>query len=293
MKGFGTNEGILIKVLSKPDPLQMALLRNAYSTRIQRNLEHDVASETSSYFKETLVALVRGPLMQDVHNVHKAIKGAGTKESLLNDVLIGRSNADMRAIKQAYHETFNHNMEADVKGDLSMKTERLFGMILSANRAEESAPIIPQELERDISELHRATEGKVGTDQVTVCSILSSRSDGQIRAIAAQYSQRYHIALPDVIKKEFSDHMKDALLLMVDRALDRAMTDAVQLEESMHGMGTKDCLLLNRVVRCHWDRTHMDQVKKAYAYRNKKDLIARVHGETNGDFRKVLVAILE
>lgn len=66
MKGFGTDETVLIKILSKPDPLQMALLRNTYSTRIQRNLEHDVASETSGHFKEGLVALVRGPLMQDV-----------------------------------------------------------------------------------------------------------------------------------------------------------------------------------------------------------------------------------
>jgi annexin A7/11 len=66
MKGFATDEGVLIRVLSKPDPLQMALLRNTYSTRIQRNLEHDVASETSSHFKDGLVALVRGPLMQDV-----------------------------------------------------------------------------------------------------------------------------------------------------------------------------------------------------------------------------------
>jgi annexin A7/11 len=66
MKGFGTDETVLIKILSKPDPLQMALLRNTYSARIHRNLEHDVASETSGHFKEGLVALVRGPLMQDV-----------------------------------------------------------------------------------------------------------------------------------------------------------------------------------------------------------------------------------
>jgi annexin A7/11 len=70
MKGFGTNEAVLIKILSKQDPLQMALLRNTYSTRIQRNLEHDVASETSSHFKEGVVALVRGPLMQDVSPLH-------------------------------------------------------------------------------------------------------------------------------------------------------------------------------------------------------------------------------
>jgi annexin A7/11 len=66
MKGFGTDENVLIRILSKPDPLQMSQLRTTYSARIQRNLEHDVASEVSGPFKEGLVALVRGPLMQDV-----------------------------------------------------------------------------------------------------------------------------------------------------------------------------------------------------------------------------------
>jgi annexin A7/11 len=194
----------------------------------------------------------------------------------------------MRAIKHAYQATFGRSMEADVKDDLSMKTERLFAMVMQANRAEESMPIIPQALDHDCSELHRATEGKVGTDQITVCNILASRSDGQIRAIAHQYQQKYQIGLVDIIKKEFSGHMEDALLLMTNRALDRAMTDAVQLEETM-----KDMLLVERVVRCHWDKAHLDQVRKAYMHRYKKDLIARVKGETRGDFEKLLVACLE
>src|SRR5271155_4840733 len=144
MKGLGTNEAILIAVLSKPDPLHMALIRNTYSQRFNRSLENDITKETSSWFREGLLAILRGPLMQDVHNVHKAIKGLGTKESFLNDVLLGRSNADMRAIKQAYQQTYQHTLEADVKGDLSMKTERLFGMVMTATRAEEWAPVIPE-----------------------------------------------------------------------------------------------------------------------------------------------------
>jgi annexin A7/11 len=199
----------------------------------------------------------------------------------------------MRAIKHAYHSTFGRTMEADVKGDLSMKTKRLFGMVIDANRAEESAPVIPQELDRDCSELHRATEGKIGTDQITVCNILATRSDGQIRAIVQHYQQKYHIELVDVIKKEFSGHMEDALLLMTNRALDRAMADAVQLEETMKGIGTKDELLVNRAVRVHWDKAHLDQVRKAYMHRYKRDLIGRVKGETRGDFEKLLVACLE
>lgn len=199
----------------------------------------------------------------------------------------------MRAIKHAYQATFGRSMEADVKGDLSMKTERLFGMVIAANRTEESAPIIPQELDRDCTELHRATEGKVGTDQITVCNIIATRSDGQIRALAHRYQQKYHIALVDVIKKEFSGHMEDALLLMTNRALDRAMTDAVQLEDTMKGVGTKDELLVNRVVRVHWDKAHLDQVRKAYMHQYKRNLIARVKEETSGDFKKLLVECLE
>ena len=292
MKGFGTDEAALIRILSKPDPLQMALLRNTYTQRIGRNLEKDVHSETSSYFREGLLGLVRGPLMQDVHNIHNAIKGIGTREAALNDSLLGRSNADMRAIKQAYHETFHKSLEADVKGDLSMKTERLFDLVMQATRNEESAPIFPADLERDCNELHRATDGRIGTDEIQVCSILSQRSNGQIRAIAQMYQQRYHITLEKIIEKEFSGHMQDALLLMVGRATDPAMTEAELLEASMKGLGTKDNLLVNRVIRIHWDRAQMDQVKKAYAHRYKRELISRVKGEVRGDVEKLLVTVL-
>jgi len=205
---------------------------------------------------------------------------------------MGRSNADMRAIKQAYHQTFHHTLEADVKGDLTLKTERLFSMVMAATRAEESAPIIPQEIDRDVSELHRATDGRVGTDEVTVYSIITSRSDGQLRAIAHAFQQKYHIELSKVIEKSHSGHAEDALLLALNRATDRAMTDAVQLEDTMKGAGTKDDLLMNRVARVHWDRAHMDQVKRAYQFRFKKDLISRIKSETRSDQEKLLVACL-
>jgi len=57
-------------------------------------------------------------------------------------------------------------------------------------------------------------------------------------------------------------------------------------------MGTKDNLLVNKTVRVHWDRQHLDQVKKAYQHFFKKDLMSRVKGETSGDYRDALVACL-
>ncbi|TKX20689.1 annexin-like protein 2 [Elsinoe australis] len=292
MKGFGTDEKRLIAVMARLDPLQVNSVKAAFKQRHRRDLISDLTSETSGYFKDGLVAIARGPLAQDVFNLDKAISGLGTKENVLNDVLLGRSNADINAIKQAYQQTYRRSLESDVKGDLSMKTERLFTMVLSARRNEESTPVIPQQTDQDVQELYRATEGKSGTDQITVCSIISSKSDGQLRAIAHAYKAKYHRSLEEVLKKEFSGHMEDALLFMLNSAVDKAKHDADLLEDTMKGMGTKDDLLVNRLVRIHWDRQRMSQAKAAYKHFYKQDLVRRIEGETRGDYERLMVALV-
>jgi len=294
MKGFGTKEGQLIQILAGvPDPVIMAAIRRTFNQRFSRDLLKDIHSETSDYFREALEAVVRGPLAQDIYNLNDAIHGAGTKENVLDDVLLGRSNADIHAIKAEYQRIYKRSLEADVRGDLSIKTERLFMMVLACQRQEESAPVIPQELERDVSELHRATEGtKMGTDQIAVCHIFSSRSDGQLRAISQEFQRRYQRPLDKVLSKEFSGHMHDALLRMLHVAEDRAMADALSLERTMAGAGTKDRLLLNRVVRLHWNREQLQQVKGAYKHHYKRDLHGRIRGETSGHYREILLALV-
>ncbi|KAF2155117.1 Annexin [Myriangium duriaei CBS 260.36] len=294
MKGFGTDEKGLIAVMSRLDPLQVEGVKQAFAHRHRRDLIKDIHSETSGYFRDGLIAIARGPLAQDVHNLNDAISGIGTKETVLNDVLLGRSNADMNAIKAAYHRTYKRSLESDVQGDLSMKTERLFNMVLAARRNEDSTPIIPQQVDADVQEVYRATEGqKVGCDQIAVCSILTSKSDGQLRAINQAYQQKYHRSLEEVLKKNFSGHMEDALLFILNNAVDRAKHDASLLEASMAGMGTKDNLLVNRVVRISRDRGRMQQAKAAYRHFYKKELRNRIEGETSGHYERLMVALVD
>jgi annexin A7/11 len=290
MKGFGTNETQLIRVMASLGPLEIHAVKEAYKARHKRDLMKDVHSETSGYFREGLEAMIRGPLEQDCHSIHEAIKGVGTKESALDDVLLARSNADINAIKAHYHHMYRKSLESDVKGDLSMKTERMYAMVMSARRNEESAPVIPPQIDADVREIYGATEGKTGTDQMTVCSILTSRSNGQIRAISQAYKAKYHRALEDVIRKEFSGHMQSALLFMVGAATDPAKHDADLLEDSMKGLGTKDVALVRRVVMIHWDKQRLHQCKAAYKHFYKTDLARRIESETSGDYKKLMVA---
>ncbi|KAH8912140.1 Annexin [Coniochaeta sp. PMI_546] len=292
MKGFGTDEKALIRILATKDPLQIATIRDAYQRIHRRNLEADIKSETRGWFEEGLCALVRGPLMQDVHLLCSAMDGPGTKEKVLNDVLLGRSNADLNAIKKAYSHATRQRLEDAVRGDLSMKTERHFMIVLQAQRAEDSAPVVKADIDRDVSDLYNATEGKVGTDEIRVCSILSTRNDNQIRAIAHEYRLKYARSLEDVIKREFSGHMEDALLYQLRHGLDKYMHQAQLLEDAMSGVGTKDHLLVSRVVRSHWDRQNMDNVKGAYQQRYHKSLASRIKGETSGDYERLMLACI-
>ena len=280
MKGLGTDEAALIRVLAHLSPLEVPALKQAFQQRHGRSLEHDVEKEVSGHFEMCLLSILRGPLQNDVWCLHKAIHGAGTKENLLDEILIGRSNADMKAIKQAYHDTYHRPLEHDVRNDLSAKTQRMYEMILSATRQEESAPVLPQSVDADVTELYRATEAKVGTEQLTVCAILTNRSDGQIRAIAQAYEQKYRRPLEKVLVSEFAGHMEQALVQMVRCGADRTMRDAIALEDCMAGAGTRDDLLVTRVVKIHWNPYHVQQVKAAYRQRYGHDLLHRIRGET-------------
>ena len=52
-------------------------------------------------------------------------------------------------------------------------------------------------------------------------------------------------------------------------------------------------ILINRLVRAHWNPSRLEAIKTAYKQRYGKTLEARVKGETSGDYQKLLVAIIK
>lgn len=85
-------------------------------------------------------------------------------------------------------------------------------------------------------------------------------------------------------------HMEDALLFQLRHALDKYMHGAMLLEDAMAGSGTKDHLLIARVIRFHWDRATMANINGAFRQRYHRDLSERIRGETSGDYERLLLA---
>ncbi|KAF5367590.1 hypothetical protein D9757_010641 [Collybiopsis confluens] len=300
MKGLGTKESALIQVLTPLSAMHLAVLGATYRASTGKDLLADINSEGGGRLKDVLAALVRGPIGYDVKLLQEALDGAGTDELLLTELIADRSPNDLYYLTQAYRTKYGRGLEEKVRSDLSGKTERIYTMILSSNRPPDGTPVDRALLEADVKALYKAGQGKIGTDEVAFCNIIVNRTTPHLTALWEAYQRQHGKTLSRVIKSEFSGHMKNTLLYIVTAANPKRINegpgvwrDVKLLEATMKGMGTKDDLLLRRLVRLHWDQNHFAAVKRAYERKYKKSLEARVAGETSGDLKKVCVGIVK
>lgn len=121
MKGIGTNEDKIIDILGVRKTTQRQAIRSAYDQMYARDLIKDLKSETSGQFQSTLMALMMSPAEYDAQSLYRAIKGLGTADSVLIEILCTRSNSEIKAIKDAYYKEYNKELEADLKDDTSGK----------------------------------------------------------------------------------------------------------------------------------------------------------------------------
>ncbi|KAL2818042.1 hypothetical protein BJX63DRAFT_384361 [Aspergillus granulosus] len=294
MKGWGTDEAALINVLAKPDPLQMALIRHTYMERIGRNLEKDLKSELSGDLELILVSLAAGPLGQDIAYLREALSGIGTDEVAIDDVLIGRSNADLRAIKYGYVSKYSKALVDDIKSDLSGKTEKFFVMLLNAVRPERGTYFDQAAVDKDVHELHVATTAKTGTDEIGVAAVFLGASDAKLQAIAQAFEAKYHISLEKTIKDEFSGHLEKSLLALLARSKDPLKFDVETLLTIVPVGGAPPDMkrLIYWVVRLHWNPPYLKQVKDALVQRTGSDFGRRIKASVPpGDLQNAIMKV--
>lgn len=239
-QGFGTDESTLIQVLTSLGPIELAAVGRTFEAQTGKALVKVLEKETGSWLLYALRALALGPLAFDAWLIHRACDGAGTHEecvllshflasppcfglpadalstsllaahrrSLLNEVLLGRTNNDIYLLKAAYKALYSRDLAAVVEGELSFKTKRLFSMALMGARDE--APFVDhQAVQADVRALQAAANG-MGTDEIAICAVLVQRSPMHIAAVAQAFPQQHRRPLSQMIQSEFSGHMEGA-----------------------------------------------------------------------------------
>lgn len=105
MKGFGTDEAVLIEILCKRTSQQREQIALSYKSSYGKDLQRNIESETSGEFRDVLVALVKRPIVYEAECLRDSIAGLGTNESTLIDIVCTKSNTEMMALKNTYKQS--------------------------------------------------------------------------------------------------------------------------------------------------------------------------------------------
>ncbi|MGV7423189.1 annexin, partial [Mycobacterium kansasii] len=84
-----------------------------FKTLFGRDLVNDMKSELTGKFEKLIVALMKPSRLYDAYELKHALKGAGTDEKVLTEIIASRTPEELRAIKQAYEEEYGSNLEDD------------------------------------------------------------------------------------------------------------------------------------------------------------------------------------
>ncbi|XP_038602609.1 annexin A4 [Tachyglossus aculeatus] len=288
MKGLGTDEDAIIAVLAHRSIAQRQEIKIAYKSTIGRDLVEDLKSELGGNFEKVIVGLMTPQILYDVLELRRAMKGAGTDEGCLIEILASRTNDEIRRIGENYQLQFGRTLEEDICSDTSSMFQRVLVSLSTGNR-DEGSYLNDALVRQDAQDLYEAGEKKWGTDEVKFLSILCVRNRNHLLHVFDEYRRISKKDIEQSIKSEMAGDFEDALLAIVRCMRNKSAYFAERLYKSMKGLGTDDDTLI-RVMVSRAEIDMMDiraEFKRIYG----KSLYSFIKGDTSGDYKKVLLEL--
>ena len=279
----------LINIVAHRSNEQRQHISQEYFRQFKKSLFDDLKSELSGNFEDAVIALFYTPEDYDCYQLRKAMKGLGTNEDTLIEILATRSNERINRIKQRYNEMYNRNLVADVESDTSGFFREILKKLLEANRPNNPYPD-EQECSRNAKELYDAGVQKKGKEQLTYLYILTQKSREELATISKIYYKWYSKTLFQEIESLFSGDARRVLKAIVYALLSPSEYFAYRIHKAIKGLGTNDTILIRVLVSR--DEIDINRIKRYYKQLYQKELYEAVKEDVSGDYGKILLALI-
>uniref|UniRef100_A0A8C8H4Z9 Annexin n=1 Tax=Oncorhynchus tshawytscha TaxID=74940 RepID=A0A8C8H4Z9_ONCTS len=247
MKGAGTDEAAVIEVLARRSIAQRQRIKEAYKQTVGKDLTDDLQGELTGNFENVVLGLLMTAPVYDAYELRNAMKGAGTEEAALIDILASRTNAEIRAITAVYIKDYEKNLEEDIDGDTSGMFQRVLVSLLTAGR-DESNTVDEAQAVKDAKDIYEAGEARWGTDEVKFLTVLCVRNRNHLLQVFKEYQKISGRDIEDSIKREMSGSLENVFLAIVKCLKNKPAFFAERLYKSMKGLGTTDSVLIRIMV---------------------------------------------
>jgi hypothetical protein len=290
MKGFGTDEAALIKICANRTNSQRQQIKAAYKASFGRDLIADLKSELHGKFEDAMIALFTEPIEYDADELRKGMKGLGTNEDTLIEIISSRSPPVLAAVKAKYKEKYNRDLENDVRKETSGTLQKLLISLLQCRRSTNTAPDQAR-CAAIAQEIQQAGEAKLGTDESVFNKYFCSLSPHELACVAQNYHKLTGHTILQAIDKEFHGDSKKALRTIVYATLSPSEYFATRVNDAIKGWGTKDHLLIRILISR--DEIDMPQIKQYYKQLYGKDMVQAVKSDISGDYQKLMIELCD
>lgn len=290
-KGFGTDEKRINDILGSSSPDMRFQIMQHYNHLYKTSLKKRMKQETSGDYGR-LLQMISVPLPEfEASLLRKATKGMGTDEKAIYRVVMGRSPEDLQVLKQSYFKKMDKDLGVVLNSETSGDFKKiLLAFIQASQQRFDPETHTPALAEQDAEDLYAAGEGRFGTDEKKFIDIVINRPVEHVRRVNDIYVSKHDHNIVKACKKEFSGDAEKALVFHANMIIRPLETLAELFESTMKGLGTDETGLSTCLVRY---QQLLPQIKEAYEKKYGKSLHKRIHGETSGDYRDLLLKILE
>ncbi|XP_076205907.1 annexin A6 isoform X3 [Aptenodytes patagonicus] len=318
MKGLGTRDNTLIRIMVSRSEIDMLDIREVFRTKYEKSLYNTIKEDTSGEYKKALLKLcggddegdsggdiltepqLRGTVQPtggfnndgDAQVLRKAMKGLGTDEGAIIEVVTQRSNAQRQQILKAYKAHYGRDLMADLKSELSGSLAKLIlGLMLTP-------------AQYDAKQLRKAVEG-AGTDESILIEIMATRNNQEIAAINEAYQEAYHTRLEDDLSSDTSGHLKRILVSLAlgnrdegPENLTQAHEDAKVVAETLKladvsSNDSSDSLETRFLsILCTRSYPHLRRVFQEFIKMTNHDVEHAIRKRMSGDVRDAFLAIV-
>ncbi|XP_023766615.1 annexin Gh1 [Lactuca sativa] len=286
--GWGTNEALIIEILAHRNGAQRKKIQETYFETYGEHLLKDLDSELSSDFQRVVLLWTLDPAQRDAYLANEATKKLTASNWVLMEIACTRSSHHLLAVRNAYHAKYKKSIEEDVAHHTSGDFRKLLVPLVSAFRYEgDEVNMTLAKSEAKI--VHQKICDKAYTDDELI-RILTTRSKAQLNATCNQYNNQFGNAITKDLKADPEDEYLKFL-----RSTIKCLTVPEKYYEkvlrlAINKLGT-DELALTRVVVTRAE-VDLQRIAEEYQRRNSVPLDRAIAGDTSGDYKKMLLALM-
>ncbi|XP_077702704.1 annexin A10 isoform X2 [Canis aureus] len=269
LQGFGCDKDMLVAVLTQRSTAQRLTIAEAYQSVLGRDLIGDLREKLSDHFKDVMVGLMYPPSSYDAHELWHAMKGAGTEENCLIDILASRTNGEIFQMREAYYLQYGSNLQEDIYSETSGHFRDTLMNLVQV--------------------LWEACQQKTGEHKTMLQMILCNKSYQQLWLVFQEFQNISGQDIVDAINECYDGYFQELLVAIVLCVRDKPAYFAYRLYSAIHDFGFHN----KTVIRILIARSEIDlmTIRKRYKERYGKSLFHDIKNFASGHYEKALLAI--